>query len=72
MYNDQAAESLKSARYIIIKDLMDYNELRKMKGIWDNVEYVLEEYDDYTAVVGYDELTDMNDLSINAALTKNE
>lgn len=71
MYNDQAAESLKSARYIIIKDLMDYNELRKMKGIWDNVEYVLEEYDDYTAVVGYDELTDMNGLSINAALTKN-
>lgn len=71
LYNDQTAESLKDARYIIIRNLMDSNELRKMKGKWDNVDKVLEEFDDYSAVVGYDNANEFAGINTNVAATKN-
>lgn len=57
LYNDQAAESLDTARYIILKDLMSYTEMYKMSKVWDNVDTVLENFENYRAVVGYDEGT---------------
>lgn len=62
LYNDQTAESLKDAEYILIRNLMSRSELRKMQGKWNNVDKVLEEFDDYSAVVGYDPMgiTDTN------------
>lgn len=44
LYIDQAAESLKDARYINIKHLMSVGELRKMKGKWDNVDLAIERF----------------------------
>jgi hypothetical protein len=70
LYNDQSAESLKTARYIIIRNLMDANELRKMKGKWNNVQDVLDNFDDYSAVVGYDNASEFGG-NANIAITKN-
>lgn len=44
LYNEQGAESLDKARYVIIKQLMSPEALRKMKGKWDNVEAAIEKY----------------------------
>lgn len=70
-YVDQTAESLKDARYILIRDLMDANELRKMKGKWNNVEQILEEFDDYSAVTGYDNAADFGGINTNVIAVKN-
>lgn len=52
-YIDQAAESLKTSRYIIQKHLMTPAQLRKMKGVWNNVDQVIENCTNYVAT-GYD------------------
>lgn len=41
---DQAAPDLDHARYIIKKDFMSPSDLRKMKGVWDNVDSVIDKY----------------------------
>lgn len=41
---DQAAPSLDKARYIIKKDFMSPSALRGMRGVWDNVDDVIERY----------------------------
>jgi len=71
MYNDQSAETLKDATYILIRDLMSREELRKMIGKWNNVEQVLEDFEDYSAVTGYDNSSDFQGLNVNVATTKN-
>lgn len=71
LYVDQTAESLKDANYVLIRDLMSYNELRKMQGKWNNVEKVLDEFDDYSAVTGYDNTADFGGINTNVIATKN-
>ena len=70
LYVDQTAETLKDARYIIIRNLMSANELRKMKGKWNNVEDVLEKFKDYSATVGYDNASEFSG-NTNVAISKN-
>ena len=43
LFNDQAAESLKEARYINYKHLMSPDDLRKMKD-WEHVDHVIDHY----------------------------
>lgn len=42
LYNDQAAESLSEGRYTNIRYYLSHQDLRKMKGVWDNVEQAIE------------------------------
>ena len=56
LYIDQGAKSMKSARYLTIRNLMSYSELAKMK--WDNVKEALEKFQDFSKTVGYDDLFD--------------
>jgi len=46
--NDQSAKSLDTASYIIKKDLMTPSMLRKMSGVWDNVDIAIERYCKFT------------------------
>lgn len=56
LFLDQAAETLQDSRYIIQKHLMTAGELRKMRGIWDNVDEAIDRYCNYTSVGYEDEL----------------
>lgn len=71
LYVDQTAESLRDARYILIRDLMSYNELYKMEGKWDNVDKVLEKFETYSAVTGYDNATEFGGVNTNVLAVKN-
>lgn len=44
LYNDQACKTLKDARYINIKYFMSHQDMRKMKGKWDNVDEAIEKF----------------------------
>jgi hypothetical protein len=55
LYNDQDADTLKKSSFVSIRSFMNAGELRKMKGKWNNVEKILDEFDDYKATTGYDE-----------------
>lgn len=71
LYNSQSAESLKEASYILIRNLMDRSELRKMSGKWNNIDRVLEEYDDYSATVGYDNAANFNGTNVDMGVAQN-
>lgn len=70
LYNDQSAESLRDAEYIIIRNLMSYTELVKMKSKWDNVENVIDNFHRYASVVGYDNLAQFG--GTNVAITQDD
>lgn len=53
LFNDQGADNLKSARYVIIKDLMSAQAMRKMTA-WDNVNEAIEKYCGHTAAQSYE------------------
>lgn len=44
LYNDPTCESLDKARYINIKNYMSIAEMRKMIGVWDNVEEAIQKF----------------------------
>lgn len=71
LYNQQSAESLKESSYILVRNLMDRSELRKMSGKWNNIDDVLEGYDDYSATVGYDNAANFNGTNVDLGISQN-
>lgn len=65
LYIDQTAKDMECARYVIVRNLMTYSELAKMKSKWNNVPEALEKFQDFAATVGYDNIFDKNGVSMS-------